>query len=84
MGPELIMKKKYTRGVDIFAIGIILYMLLTGGEHPLYKSRDFQLDKYKQQLLALNHFQFPEYLSPLARNLFLRLTKFNITMRYTA
>ena len=47
MGPELILKKKYSKGVDVFATGIILYMLLTGGEHPLYKSGDFQLDKYK-------------------------------------
>ena len=41
MGSELILKKKYTRGVDVFATGIILYMLLTGGKHPLYKSGDF-------------------------------------------
>ena len=47
MGPELILKKKYSKGVDVYATGIILYMLLTGGEHPLYKSGDFQLEKYK-------------------------------------
>ena len=48
MGPELILKKKYSKGVDVFATGIILYMLLTGGEHPLYESGNFQLEKYKQ------------------------------------
>ena len=84
MGPELILKKRYTKGVDVFATGIILHMLLTGGEHPLYDSRDFQVDKYKKQLLALQSFDFPAHLSPLARNIFLRLTKFNITMRYNA
>ena len=84
MGPELILKKRYSKGVDVFATGIILYMLLTGGEHPLYDSRDFQVDKYKKQLLALQSFMFPAHLSPLAKNIFLRLTKFNITMRYTA
>ena len=56
MGPELILKKRYSKGVDVFATGIILYMLLTGGEHPLYDSRDFQVDKYKKQLLALQSF----------------------------
>ena len=53
MGPELILKKRYSKGVDVFATGIIMYMLLTGGEHPLYESRDFQTEKYKKQLLAL-------------------------------
>ena len=38
MGPELILKKRYSKGVDVFATGIIMYMLLTGGEHPLYES----------------------------------------------
>ena len=53
MGPELILKKRYSKGVDVFATGIIMYMLLTGGEHPLYDSRDFQVEKYKKQLLSL-------------------------------
>ena len=48
MGPELILKKRYSKGVDVFATGIIMYMLLTGGEHPLYDSRDFQVEKYKK------------------------------------
>ena len=84
MGPELVLKKRYSRGVDVFATGIIMYMLLTGGDHPLYNSKDFQVEKYKKQLLELHQFSFPSHLSPLAKNIFLRLTKFNITMRYTA
>ena len=84
MGPELILKKRYSKGVDVFATGIIMYMLLTGGKHPLYDSRDFHVEKYKKQLLALHQFTFPSHLSPLAKNIFQRLTKFNITMRYTA
>jgi len=61
-----------------------MYMLLTGGEHPLYNSKDFETEKYKKQLLALSKFTFPAHLSPLARNVFMRLTKFNISTRYTA
>jgi len=61
-----------------------MYMLLTGGEHPLYNSDDFTTEKYKKALLALSQFRFPENLSPLAANLFYRLTKFNISVRYTA
>ena len=77
MSPELIQKRKYSPGVDIFAAGIVLYMLLTGGSHPLYASDDFTTEKYKRQLLALQQFTFPEHLSPLAANLFHRLTRFN-------
>lgn len=68
----------------MFAIGIVMYMLLTGGEHPVYDSDDFTTEKYKKSLLALSQFRFPEHLSPLASNLFHRLTKFNTSMRYTA
>ena len=36
MSPELIKKRQYTAGVDVFAVGVVMYMLLTGGKHPLY------------------------------------------------
>jgi len=54
MSPELVLKKQYSRSVDIFATGVIMYMLLTGGSHPLYNSRDFSAEKYKKELLSLN------------------------------
>jgi len=84
MSPELIKKKFYSPGVDVFAAGVVLYMLLTGGQHPLFTSKDFSTERYKRQLLELNQFKFPEHLSSLAANLFHRLTKFNHKMRYTA
>ena len=31
MSPELIKLKRYSPGIDVFASGIIMYMLLTGG-----------------------------------------------------
>lgn len=53
MSPELIQKKRYSPGVDVFAVGIIMYMLLTGGQHPLYDSADFNTESYKKQLLSI-------------------------------
>jgi len=41
MGPELLLKSVYSKSVDVFATGIIMYMLLTGGKHPLYDSATF-------------------------------------------
>ena len=41
MAPEVAFTKEYSRSVDIWATGIIMYMLISGGDHPLYdKDRD--------------------------------------------
>ena len=48
MSPELIKKKFYSPAVDVFATGIILYMLLTGGVHPLFRSDEFSTENYKK------------------------------------
>ncbi len=48
MSPELIKKKYYSPGVDVFAAGVVLYMLLTGGQHPLFNSKDFSTERYKR------------------------------------
>ena len=36
MAPEVMNHKNYTRSVDIWAIGIIMHMVLTGGKHPVF------------------------------------------------
>jgi serine/threonine protein kinase len=36
MAPEVALEHEYTRSIDIWAIGIIMHMLLTGGKHPFY------------------------------------------------
>ncbi|KRX07303.1 Protein kinase-like domain [Pseudocohnilembus persalinus] len=38
MSPEQINDSLYSKGVDIWAAGIIMYQLLTLGKHPIYKS----------------------------------------------
>jgi calcium/calmodulin-dependent protein kinase I len=39
MAPEIIQNKKYSKSVDVWAIGIIMHLVLTGGKHPI-KSED--------------------------------------------
>ncbi|CAD8181945.1 unnamed protein product [Paramecium octaurelia] len=40
MAPEMIQKKKYNRSVDIWAVGIVVFNLLTQGKHPFYQQFD--------------------------------------------
>ena len=49
MAPEVALKKEYSKSVDIWSTGIILYMLLTGGSHPLFSNKD-NAETYKEKL----------------------------------
>ena len=40
MAPELIEKKLYFISVDIWCIGILMFILLNKGKHPFYKEGD--------------------------------------------
>lgn len=83
MAPEVVFKKEYTKTVDIWSTGIVLYQLLTGGDHPLYKDSD-NADSFKVKLKVVKVLDTPSCFSSLARSMFLRLTKVNPSSRYTA
>ena len=48
MAPEQIEKKLYTYSVDIWSIGILMFMLLNGGKHPFYQKNDKREDFIKK------------------------------------
>ena len=55
MAPEVIyLNHEYTKSVDIWATGIIMYEVLTGGKHPLYNHTEDTVDTYKRKLQKLN------------------------------
>ena len=82
MAPELMEKKLYFISVDIWSIGILMFMLLNKGKHPFYikgDKRDEIANKIKN-----GKFTFYEEISPLAQNLISKLLEPNPSWRYTA
>jgi serine/threonine protein kinase len=50
MAPEVALSQDYTKSVDIWSIGIIMYVALTGGKHPLYIDNEDSIETYKKKL----------------------------------
>ena len=52
MAPEVAFKKEYSKSVDIFALGIVMYILLTTGEHPLYVVSIYYLKPHRKKKIT--------------------------------
>lgn len=81
--PEQIHRQLYDSSVDIFAAGFLMYILCSGGQHPLYKPGD-SIESYKAKLKEGMVVLFPKTFPLLARNLFLKLCKYFPHNRYCA
>ena len=81
MAPEQIERRYYSKGVDIWSCGVIMYMLCAGGMHPL-KDRNDTLTDYSTKLK--NPRWQLENLTPLGRSLFVRLVRIQPVERYSA
>ena len=81
MAPEIIMNRPYDSFVDIWSIGIIMYILESGGCHPLYNSylgsKNF-INFIKNKRII----NFPDFFPSVARNFFLKLCKYEPFFRY--
>jgi len=92
--PEIIMGRQYDKGVDVFAIGVMLFLMLTGGEPP-FRSASSE-DKWFKCIAAEKPEKFwkkqkksrrkiagisadPEQ----AEELFLNMVSYQPTLRYT-
>lgn len=54
MAPEVALKKEYSKGVDMWSTGIVMYMLLMGGVHPLFIDKEDDTESYKIKLSKIN------------------------------
>ena len=83
MAPEVILKKKYDYMIDSFSAGIVLYILCSGGRHPFY-SRGTTQKEYTEKIISQKcSCNFSTEMPLLARNLFLKLCKFEPIFRYS-
>jgi serine/threonine protein kinase len=82
MAPEQIEKKLYFISVDIWSIGILMFMLLNNGKHPFYvKGESIKDFNKKIQNCKIN---FYNKISPMAQHLLFKLLEPNPSWRYNA
>ncbi|CAD8193406.1 unnamed protein product [Paramecium octaurelia] len=81
MAPEQFKEKFYSKQIDSWSCGIIMYMLLNSGQHPFYNyndTRDQVINKIMNPIL-----QFSDHMSPLAKDLIQKLTTIEPIERYS-
>jgi serine/threonine protein kinase len=81
MAPEVIMNRPYDSLVDIWSVGIIMYILESGGSHPIY-NRSMNSDAFIEFINNKNKINFPDFFPTIARNFFLKLCKYDPFFRY--
>lgn len=59
MAPELFVNQSYNESIDSWACGFVLYILCSGGMHPLYQ-KEYDIDQYQECLKNLQDWDFPE------------------------
>ena len=82
MAPEILMKRNYDYLVDSFSAGIVLFILCSGGMHPFYTAKKSRKEYINQLISQKCLCKFSLQMPLLARNLFLKLCKFETMNRY--
>ena len=82
MAPELIEKKLYCISVDIWSIGVLMFVLLNKGRHPFYVKGDSK--KQIANKIENGKIKYFEKISPMAKHLISKLLEPNPSWRYTA
>lgn len=83
MAPEILLYKDYNKSVDMWSVGILMYMLISGGHHPFYKS-GMNLKEYCDLLQKSPDVQYDDAkFSKLSKDLINKLLNFETVKRYS-
>ena len=82
MAPEVLMKRNYDVLIDSFSAGIVLFILCSGGMHPFYSGGQTRKEYVNKLISQKCLCRFSLQMPLLARNLFLKLCKFETMFRY--
>ena len=83
MAPEQIERKSYYLSVDIWSLGILMYMLLNKGEHPFYHNGDTK-EEFINKLKSIKQLKCKNKISYMGLNLLKRLLEPDPLKRYKA
>ena len=83
MAPEEIERKSYYLSVDIWSIGILMYMLLNKGEHPFYRENETK-EIFLKNLKENKKIEFNNKISFMAMHLIKKLLEHDPIKRYKA
>ena len=84
MAPEQISNKIYSKSVDIWSVGIILYMLLNNGKNPFYnkgETREKIIQKIRNKKVEFDDKNYP--ISEMGKDFIKKLLMKNSSSRYT-
>lgn len=82
MAPEVAMNQEYSKSIDMWSLGIIIYNLLSGGGHPLHQKGESS-EKFKAKLENKKQFYYDSSFSNLAMDLINKMTAYSPVYRYS-
>lgn len=82
MAPEQLMGECYNKNIDLWSVGIIMYILLNQGNHPFYVKGDTP-SKYLEKCRSVK-IKMINHVSKEAKSLLGHLIEINPNLRYTA
>lgn len=82
MAPEVLLSKDYNKSVDMWSIGILMYILISGGKHPFYK-QGMKLSEYWEVLQKKPTVKFDgKYFSKICQDIIEKFLQFETIKRY--